>query len=720
MENTKLITNYSMDNIVSESMSEYMRYVILDRAIPDFRDGLKPVQRRIIWTMYENGLDSKARYVKGSRVVGDTMGKYHSHGDGSISGALIKLSQDWYKRNPLVDVHGNNGSIDGSGSAAMRYYEARLSPFADLMTEGLKKNAVDMVDNFDGTLKEPTSLPAAIPQLFINGSQGIASGMATSILPHNPLEMIDAMIEVVKDPTVSSSKLAKIIKGPDFPTGGIIIGHDDPLHEIENGRGSKFTIRGRVKFHEDKNEPYLEVTEIPWNMTTDTLIESFIKVLNPHLKTFGIEDIGDESTNDGLSLVVRFKKGTRLDAMKKVETMLLKRTKLQTTMTSNNTMIVHGRPRVLGIRQYLVELAAHRIATLKRIWAFEKDKLVDRQEIVEGLLKLIDISDEVVKSAKASASRKDFVETLQSKFGFTERQSETIANLALHRLGRQDLLALQEEFEDNSSNIARLTKYIEDEEESKAQTVSDLLRAREVLKSYKRLTEITSEVEELVDVTVTDLVESKPTLVVIKKDLRAIRIGSRAYENQISAYKEDDIVTVLECMTSDYIVMGTKSGKTVTRLVEDLENASLKDKSVQFNKEIDDLKSNDEFVGAITSDKERIITISRNGAMKVMSHSKLMPNTNTRRYINSLNWFARFKDDGDEIVSTINVNASDMAISELVIVMKNDKGREIQRVIDLAKLANRSDSGSSTGFKGLNTNKLEITKTFLRMKEDTI
>lgn len=694
-----------------ESMKDYGRYVIVDRAIPDYRDGLKPVHRAILWSMHELGLDSKARYVKGAKVVGDTMANYHPHGDGSIDGALIRMSQPWVNLMTLTDVHGNNGSIDGSGSAAMRYYECRQSQSTELLMQGLTKNAVNLIDNFDGTRKIAEVLPAAVPQAMINGSQGIAFGMATNILPHNPLELLDACIEIVKNPNVTTAKLSKIVKGPDFATGGTIVDNSGHKDEMRMGKG-KYVLRGTVNLHATAKEPYLEITEVPWGLDTTKLITSIANVLEKHAKALGILRIDDESASfDKISIKIVCRKGTPEKTLRQIENLLYKKSKLQTSFSANNVMIVDAKPRLMGIHDYLVKFVEFRKSTLRRTWQFELDKLKTREHIVQGLLKLVQLSDEVIKDARASESRKHFIDILQSKHQFSAEQSEVIANLPLYRLGKQDFEQLTNELAENEKTQAELTKRLTDEEYSNEQLIADFKESKNVLKDFKRRSQFgdvsADDVEEL-ELKEEDLVESKAVKVIVKKDLQVFRMGAKAYENNIDKYENDDIADVIDATTTDYIVVSTKSGQSITRFVNDLEQGSLNDSYEQLNKQIPDLLASDELVGVSTNaqfDSHRTLVFTKSGAMKVLDTSKALQNVTNKRYVKKLGKLMKLK-EGDEVVFSKQVSIDDLKAGTLVVTFFNTTlktPKHVEKRIDLSKYAERSDSASSSGFTAMNT-----------------
>lgn len=708
-----------------ESMKDYGHYVIIDRAIPDFRDGLKPVHRAILWSMSELGLNSKARYVKGAKVVGDTMANYHPHGDGSIDGALIRMSQPWVNFMTLTDVHGNNGHIDGSGSAAMRYYECRQSVSADLLTSGISRNAVTLIDNFDGTRKIPEVLPAAVPQGMINGSQGIAFGMATRILSHNPLELLDGCIAIVKNPDMTTKAIGKIVKGPDFPTGGVLVDNSGHMSEIEDGTG-KFILRGKVIVHEKAKEPYLEITEVPWGIDTTSLIKSMATVLEANMKALNVVRIDDESTSsDQVSIKIVFKRGTSYLMLKQVETLLYKKSTLQVSLSANNLMIVDAKPRVLGIREYLLKFVEFRRQTLIRMWQFDLDKLVAREHIVQGLLKLVKLSDEVIKDARKSTSRKDFIDKLQKKHKFSEQQSHVIADLQLHRLGRQDFEQLTNELANNQALQAELSKRLNDVEYQKKQLIDDFKQSKTVLKDYTRRTQFANaeeeEVEELV-LKQEDLVESKPMKVIVKKDLQVFRMGIKAFENNIDKYENDDIAAIVDASTTDYVVIATKSGQSITRFVNDLEQGSLNDNYEQLNKQIPDLVVSDEFVGAISSNDyktHRMVILTKNGALKVLDAEKAQLNVSNKRYVRKLGKLMKFKDDNNCVIFAQAVPIEDMKSSTLELDVFDNSlkhPKHVDRKIDLSKYAKRSDSATSAGIQALNLKDGLLTITNVNLK----
>ena len=695
-----------------ESMIDYGSYVILARALPDYRDGLKPVHRAILWSMSELGLNSKARYVKGAKVVGDTMANYHPHGDSSIDDSLVRLSQPWVNNEVLTDIHGNNGHIDGSGAAAMRYYECRLSASADLLLNGIGKNAVNLLDNFDGTKKIPEVLPASIPQAFINGAQGIAFGMASNILPHNSLELLDGCIKIIKTPSITPEKLGKIVLGPDFPTGGVIVENADHMKEVVDGTG-RFVLRGKVELHvEKKKESYLEITEVPWGVNTSDLKKSIATALEPHMKALGVTKLDDESkSSNEISIKILCKRGTDETTLKQIETLLYKKSKLQVAYTANTVMIVDGKPMQIGIYDYLHKFVDFRRDTLRRMWQYDLDKLQSREHIVRGLLQLVKLSDEVVKDARKSTSRKNFIEVLQKKHKFSEAQSEVIANLPLYRLGKQDFEQLTNELDENLTNQKELSKRLSDEDYCNQQLILDFQSSKQILKDSKRKTtfkDISDEVE-VVELKEEDLIESKATKVVVKRDLQVFRIGAKAYENNIASYDNDDIVDVIDSTTTDYIVVATKSGQSVTRFVNDLDNGSLTGSYETLNKQIPDLKATDEFVGVSTSSQyetSRMLVITKNGAAKLLDVSKAQQNVNTKRYLSKLGKLMKFKSDDDYVIYAKQIDMSEFKDTTIKITMLDSSFKTpkmVEKKINMSKYDGRSDGASSTGFTLVNT-----------------
>lgn len=704
-------------NILQSGMSNYAATVILDRAIPDARDGLKPVQRRILWQSHLSKLTPSSKHIKLSNLSGRTLA-FHPHGSGSISEAAVNLSQQWVKKVPLIDIQGNNGSVDGVATpAADRYLEARQAKGASLLLDSIEKNAIDFKPNFDDTDKEPLVLPATYPHLLTNGAQGIAIAVATNILPHNPIELLTACEEIVKESIHTDEELAKIVKGPDFPTGGYIIGYEGIHDEIQTGKG-KFIVRSKVNLVEDKNEPYLEIVELPYGKSIKKVVDSINKALDS-FPASNIEQLIDLTESyDNISIRYIFKKGTKLEHMQKVEQYLYKKSDLETSISANNVMIINGKQKTVGLMEYLKHFIKFRIETLIRIWNFELNKLESRLEIIEGLIRLFEITDEIIKLAKESDGKSDLVDKLIENYNFTQRQAEYISSIPIYQLGRQDLMRIENEKNENLSRSEELKSYISDEDTRRIQILQDFHNSKQELIEYTRKTEILDEEEAEIDVEIKieDMIEAKKTKVIVKKDLQIFQMGQRAYDNQIKSYKDNDIIAAFDALTTDYIIAITKSGKSVTRFINDLENLALNGKVDPLNKEIKDLLSDDEFVGAAIANQEEIddnpqvIVITKQGYGKVIKSEKLLPNLKTKGYIKKLGRVSSMKKENDEVAIVLNFEKGKFDQYELHVTLKDEskKSGQVVRKVDLEKWIDRDDGQGGSGTRFFNTKNGEL------------
>src|SRR5690554_1524742 len=428
----------SIIDIMSEDFAKYSKYIIQERALPDARDGLKPVQRRILYAMGEMGILHNKSYKKSARVAGEVMGKYHPHGDSSIYDAMVRMSQDFKMRIPLVDMHGNNGSIDGDSAAAMRYTEARLSKEAEYLLKDIEKRTVNFVPNFDDEEIEPTVLPAKYPNLLINGAMGISAGYATKIPPHNLNEVIDATIALINNPEISADKLIKYIKGPDFPTGGIVQGKDGIKQALKTGAG-KVIIRAKIDVEEvTKSQDRIVVTEIPYEVNKADLVRT-IDNLRINNKIDDITEIRDESDKEGLRIAIDIKKGA--DASFLIN-YLLKNSDLQVSYNYNMVAILNNRPILVGVYDLLNSYINHQKEVITNRSNYELEKASKRSHILEGLIKMTSVVEEVIKIIRKSENKSNAKLNLETKFGFSELQSEAIVMLQLYRLSTTDINAL--------------------------------------------------------------------------------------------------------------------------------------------------------------------------------------------------------------------------------------------------------------------------------------
>lgn len=543
----KKIYDYSLEEIMGERFGKYSKYIIQDRAIPDVRDGLKPVQRRILFSMYKEKNTFDKPYRKSARAVGDVMGKYHPHGDSSIYEAIVRMSQSWKMKEPFVDMQGNNGSIDGDSAAASRYTEARLSKIASVMLKDIDKDTVAMTPNYDDTLLEPTVLPAKFPNLLVNGTTGISAGYATNIPPHNLAEVIDATIFRIDNPNSRLETIMNYIKGPDFPTGAIVEGLDGIKSAYETGRG-RIIIKSKTKIEKNK----IIISEIPYEVNKAQLVRK-IDEIRIDKKIDGISEIRDESDKDGLQITIDLKKDAN---SQNILNYLYKNTELQISYNFNMVVIVNRRPMLLGILGILDAYIAHQRDVIKRRSEFDLAHAKSRYHIVEGLIKAISILDEVIKIIRGSKDRTDSINNLINKFQFTTEQATAIVDMRLYRLSNTDIKILEEEQKNLLTIMEELQTILSDESKLDSVIKEEL---RNIKKEYgtKRLSEIREEITEIkIDTTV--MIPKEDVVVVVTNEGYIKRTSQRSY----SASNKEDI-TLKE---NDYIV-GTYSMNTLDTLL---------------------------------------------------------------------------------------------------------------------------------------------------------
>lgn len=443
MSNEKGIIDLSIEDSIKNSYLDYAMSVIVGRALPDVRDGMKPVHRRVLFSMYEMGVHYNKSYKKSARIVGDVIGKYHPHGDSAVYDTLVRLAQDFSLRYPLVDGQGNFGSVDGDSAAAMRYTEVRMAKCADDILSDLDKDTVDFTDNYDGSMKEPAVLPTRIPNLLINGISGIAVGMATNIPPHNIGEVIDAIIFMIDNENYTESDIFGIIKGPDFPTAAMIMGKADILNAYRTGRGS-ITIRAKTEIEDTKSgKQKIIVSELPYQVNKAHMIEKIAELVRDK-KIVGITDLRDESDRDGIRVVIEVKKGENAEVLLN---RLYKFTQMQNTFGVNMVALVDGKPRTLCLIEILQEFIKHRITVVTRRTRFLLRKAEDRLHILEGLIKAVENIDEVIRLIKSSKDSAEAKVKLIDAFAFSDIQAQSILDMRLHRLTGLEILKLQNEYD---------------------------------------------------------------------------------------------------------------------------------------------------------------------------------------------------------------------------------------------------------------------------------
>ena len=550
------IFDYTLEDIMGERFGSYSKYIIQDRAIPDARDGLKPVQRRILYSMYKEKNTYDKAYRKSAKTVGDVIGNYHPHGDSSIYDAMVRMSQPWKTRLPYIDMHGNNGSIDGDSPAAYRYTEARLSKISNEMLRDIEKNTVEFSPNFDDTTVEPTVLPARFPALLVYGAQGISAGYATNIPPHNLTEVIDATIYRIDNPNCTLEDLMKFVKGPDFPTGATVEGLDGIKEAYKTGRG-KINIKSKYAFEEDKNKLSLVITEIPFE-TNKSLLVKKIDDIRIDRKIEGIIEVRDESAAD-IRIVIDLKKNANKEL---ILNYLLKNTDMQISYNFNMVSIVNRRPKLLGLENALDAFIAHQKDVVKRRTEFDLAHAKARYHIVEGLIKCISILDEVIKTIRASKNKQDAKENLVKEYDFTEEQAEAIVILQLYRLTNTDVIALENEKASLEKIINGLTAILGSEDVLKSVMKKDL---RDVKNDYPtpRITEIKEEITEI-KIDTTAMIPKEDVVVMITKDGYIKRTSFRSYTasniEDITIKENDYIIGIYEMNTIDTLLLFTTAG----------------------------------------------------------------------------------------------------------------------------------------------------------------
>ena len=569
------IQELSLEAVMGERFGRYSKYIIQERALPDIRDGLKPVQRRILFAMHEDKNTFDKPFRKSAKSVGNVMGNFHPHGDSSIYEAMVRLSQDWKLREPLIEMHGNNGSMDGDPPAAMRYTEARLSMIAAEMLKDIDKKTVDMVLNFDDTEYEPTVLPARFPNLLVNGATGISAGYATEIPTHNLDETIQATIYLMKHPEASLEELMQFIKGPDFPTGGILQGLDGIKKAYETGRG-RAMLRAKTAIEDLRGgKSSLVVTEIPYEVNKAVLVKKIdeIRLLK---KVEGIAEVRDESDRDGLRIVIELKKNANAEG---ILNYLFKNTDLQISYNFNMVAIDHMRPKHVGLKQILTSYLEHQRAVTTKRTEFDLNKAKQREHIVIGLIKALSILDQVIKVIRASKNRKDATKNLVQQFDFTEKQADAIVALQLYRLTNTDVTELENEASTLKKAIAKYEKILSDPKELDKVIRQEL---QTIAKKYAspRKTEIQAKIASL-KIETEVLVAQEDVIIQISREGYVKRSSLRSFNasdaNDNGLREDDEPVLQTTVNTLDHLFIFTNKGNVIYRPVHEITEARFKD-----------------------------------------------------------------------------------------------------------------------------------------------
>ncbi|WML26618.1 DNA topoisomerase IV subunit A [Neobacillus sp. OS1-33] len=617
MSTNEKFRDLPLEDVIGDRFGRYSKYIIQERALPDARDGLKPVQRRILYAMHFEGNTHDKGFRKSAKTVGNVIGNYHPHGDSSVYEAMVRMSQDWKVRNVLVQMHGNNGSVDGDPPAAMRYTEARLSAIAAELMRDIEKNTVEFIPNFDDTSKEPTVLPAMFPNLLVNGSTGISAGYATDIPPHHLGEIIDGVIKRMDQPDCSVDDLMTIIKGPDFPTGGIIQGVAGIKKAYETGKG-KIIVRSKAEIEEVRGgKQQIVITEIPYEINKANLVKKMDE-FRLDRKVEGISEIRDETDRTGLRIVIDLKKDADAEG---VLNYLYKNSDLQITYNFNMVAIYKKRPKLMGLRDMLDAYIEHQKEVVTRRSQFDLNKAKERQHIVEGLMKALSILDEVIATIRASKDKRDAKDNLMAKFAFTELQSEAIVSLQLYRLTNTDITALRQEAEELAKRIDELTSILASDKTLFSVIKKEL---KDVKKRFadERRSKIEAEIEELkINLEVT--VPSEDVIVTVTKEGYVKRTSPRSFaasSGQDLAMKDSDrLFAQLEMNTKDVLLLFTNKGNYLFCPVHELPDIRWKDLG-QHVANIIPIERDEEIIQAVpVKDFEAnlfLVFVTKNGMVK--------------------------------------------------------------------------------------------------------
>lgn len=609
------IFDYTLEDIMGERFGSYSKYIIQDRAIPDARDGLKPVQRRVLYSMHKEKNTHDKGYRKSAKTVGDVIGNYHPHGDTSIYDAMVRMSQHWKTRLPYIDMHGNNGSIDGDSPAAYRYTEARLSKISNEMLRDIDKDTVEFAPNFDDTTVEPTVLPARFPALLVYGAQGISAGYATNIPPHNLGEIIEATIYRIDNPNSTLEDLMQYVKGPDFPTGGIIEGLAGIKQAYTTGKG-RIIVKSRYEIEENRGTKSIIITEIPFEVNKALMVKK-IDDIRIDKKIDGIVEVRDESAAD-VRVVIDLKKNANLDL---ILNYLLKNTDMQISYNFNMVSIVNKRPKLLGLESSLDAFIAHQKEVVKRRTEFDLKHAKARFHIVEGLIKCISILDEVIKIIRSSSNKTNAKENLIKEFDFSEAQAEAIVTLQLYRLTNTDVVALENEKASLEKIIKGLSAILGSEEVLKSVMKKDLTA---VMSDYPtpRLTDIKEEITEI-KIDTTAMIPKEDVVVMITKDGYLKRTSIRSYTasnpEDITIKDNDYIIGIYEMNTTDVLLVFTTAGNYLHIPVHIIPDLKWKDMPKHVSNIIE-IAPEENVIAAIpaysfSSDKN-IVVATKNGMIK--------------------------------------------------------------------------------------------------------
>lgn len=651
------VQELTLEEVMGDRFGRYSKYIIQERALPDVRDGLKPVQRRILYAMNLDGNTYDKGFRKSAKSVGNVMGNFHPHGDSSIYEAMVRLSQDWKLRIPLIEMHGNNGSMDGDPPAAMRYTEARLAKISRELLKDIDKDTVEMVLNFDDTAQEPTVLPAAFPNLLVNGATGISAGYATEIPPHNLREVIKALLRLMKNPDVSLADLMKDVQGPDFPTGGILQGIDGIKKAYKTGRG-RVVVRARTEIKDMRgHKQQIVVTELPYEVNKANLVKR-IDDLRIAKKVDGIAEVRDESDRFGLTVVIELKKDANAEG---ILTYLFKNTDLQVSYNFNMVAIANGQPKQLGLKPMLEAYRDHRREVVTKRTEFDLNKAQKRQHIVQGLMKMLSILDQVIATIRGSKDKGDAKNNLVKAYDFSQEQAEAIVSLQLYRLTNTDITALQAEAAELAAAIAGYEDILHNPASRDKVITTEL---QQIAKEYgdDRKTTIQDEVEQLeVDTTVT--VADEQVMVLVSRDGYVKRSSLRSYQAVDDAQNglkdEDFAVYQKQLSTLDHVYIFTSLGNVVYRQVYELTDQRWKDSGEHLSQTVG--LAPDENVLAVYTFKEltaagQFVLGTSDGLIKQTALTDLQP---TRTYRTKAMQAIKLKTDGAYVTDVYFTIAAD-------------------------------------------------------------
>ncbi len=656
------VQKLSLEEIMGDRFGRYSKYIIQERALPDIRDGLKPVQRRILYSMNKDGNTFDKGYRKSAKSVGNIMGNYHPHGDSSIYDAMVRLSQDWKMGQVLVEMHGNNGSMDGDPPAAMRYTEARLSEISAYLLQDIDKDTVPFAWNFDDTEKEPTVLPASFPNLLVNGSTGISAGYATDIPTHNLSEVIDATVYMIDHPTATVDKLMDFLPGPDFPTGATIQGKSEIKKAYETGKG-KVVVRSKTKFEELKGgKKEIVVTEIPYELNKATLVKK-IDDVRVNAKVAGIAEVRDESDRDGLRIAIELRKDADAEL---ILNYLLKYTDLQVNYNFNMVAIDNATPRQVGIVPILSSYISHKRDIIRSRSIYDRNKAEKRLHIVEGLIRVLSILDEVIALIRASDNKADARENLMASYEFSEPQAEAIVTLQLYRLTNTDVVTLQSEEAELKARITTLSAIINDEK-----TMFNVMKRelREVKKKFgqPRKSILVDEVV-AVEVEAASLIVKEETIVSVTRSGYVKRTTPRSFSasklEEIGKREDDRLIFHQPAVTTQHLLMFTTFGNVIYRPIHELDDIKWKDIGTHSSSLVNNFSQEEEilFVQILDDfelESRELMVATKFGLIKKVALADFKP---WRTYRSKSAQYAKFKQADDRVVSVDFDQNADMML----------------------------------------------------------